>query len=519
MSKDQVFANYEKIAATTIRNHSINYLQNDFAEKTKNMHGTYYDKRFYFDDKSGELYYPYMFSKTLDHNSYGFAKADSIDLLVEGKIKDFKLSNVSERKLEGAKSFDSFNLVGKDSSIIEIDYPYKVTDEAGVFEMAEVYAMSLSRPVPFVNYDVALDKEIVKELNNFDNRNINSDNIFRGHTIGGPYISQYLLLPYSIGSMPVDQKYKVEINAKNVVTEQGFLDMQNGIAGPPSEYEDATKYVYNGQVLGSIVHRDPLYNFYYAAALISLQNNIVPEYTEYNTNSSSWTSGGPPDIFSTVAAVALGALRCAWYQKWKVAMRIRPEQLAKRVNDLINTPELKTKIPGFTDLEEHLQKCPKILDKIRMSNVNSVGEENYLLNTIYPEGSPTHPSTVAGHAAVAGACVTVLKAMLKTHDNEGNLLDWPMQHMIASDDGESLENITAHTTIVDELDKLAYNVARGRDFAGVHYCVDGSKGIKLGEIYAISYLRDKCLEYSEKSNGSFTGWKLTKFDGTTITIV
>ncbi len=28
----------------------------------------------------------------------------------------------------------------------------------------------------------------------------------------------------------------------------------------------------------------------------------------------------------------------------------------------------------------------------------------------FPEGSPTHPSYGAGHATVAGACVTILKA-------------------------------------------------------------------------------------------------------------
>ena len=296
--------------------------------------------------------------------------------------------------------------------------------------------------------------------------------------------------------------------------------MQNGVAGPPSNYSTGQPlYVYNGQVLGSIVHNDPLYNFYYGAALISLQNNISPQYTGYGMNSSSWTSGGPPDIFASVAAVALGALKCAWFQKWVVAMRIRPEVFASRINVLMKDQNLIDVIPGFSELEEHLKKCPNILDKVRNANVNKTGEDNYLLNTIYPEGSPTHPSTVAGHAAVAGACVTVLKAMFKTHSDDGTLLDWPIQHVIGNNTGTSLININASTTINDELNKLAYNVARGRDFAGVHYCVDGNQGIKIGETYAISYLRDKCLEYSEKFNETFVGWTLTKFDGTTITIL
>ena len=34
----------------------------------------------------------------------------------------------------------------------------------------------------------------------------------------------------------------------------------------------------------------------------------------------------------------------------------------------------------------------------------------YLLPQVFPEGSPLHPSYGAGHATVAGACVTIAKA-------------------------------------------------------------------------------------------------------------
>ena len=36
--------------------------------------------------------------------------------------------------------------------------------------------------------------------------------------------------------------------------------------------------------------------------------------------------------------------------------------------------------------------------------------QSYLLPMAFPEGSPMHPSYGAGHATVAGACVTILKA-------------------------------------------------------------------------------------------------------------
>ena len=35
---------------------------------------------------------------------------------------------------------------------------------------------------------------------------------------------------------------------------------------------------------------------------------------------------------------------------------------------------------------------------------------SYLLPMAYPEGCPTHPAYPAGHATIAGACTTVLKA-------------------------------------------------------------------------------------------------------------
>lgn len=66
----------------------------------------------------------------------------------------------------------------------------------------------------------------------------------------------------------------------------------------------------------------------------------------------------------------------------------------------------------------------------------------------------------------------------------------------------------------DELNKLAGNVALGRDTAGVHWRSDGIEGLKLGEQVAISLLRD----YRKSFNENFAGFSLTKFDGTTVTI-
>ncbi len=70
-----------------------------------------------------------------------------------------------------------------------------------------------------------------------------------------------------------------------------------------------------------------------------------------------------------------------------------------------------------------------------------------------------------------------------------------------------------HANVGNELNKLAANVATGRNGAGIHYRSDYSESIRLGEALAFTILEEQKATYNEKA--TFT---LTKFDGTTITI-
>jgi len=126
----------------------------------------------------------------------------------------------------------------------------------------------------------------------------------------------------------------------------------------------------------------------------------------------------------------------------------------------------------------------------------------------FPEGCPTHPAYGAGHATVAGACVTMLKAFF----DESFVLP---ETVVPTDDGLALATFQGPAlTVGGELNKLAYNVANGRNIAGVHWRSDATESLKLGEEVAIRFMRE------EKScfNETFTGFSLTKFDGTTITV-
>src|SRR5205814_4147178 len=130
----------------------------------------------------------------------------------------------------------------------------------------------------------------------------------------------------------------------------------------------------------------------------------------------------------------------------------------------------------------------KVYDHNNANNGNTDG--SYLLPIAFPEGSPTHPAYGAGHATVAGACVTILKAWFK---ESTKLVDIGLTPMEPTDDGSALVTYTSadagDLTVGGELNKIASNVAIGRNTAGVHWRSDGTESLKLGEQMAISILR------------------------------
>jgi hypothetical protein len=132
---------------------------------------------------------------------------------------------------------------------------------------------------------------------------------------------------------------------------------------------------------------------------------------------------------------------------------------------------------------------------------------SYLLPMVAPEGCPTHPSYGAGHATVAGACVTVLKAWF----DESFVLPRPV---VPDASGTSLLAWTGTPLKVgNELDKLAANVGIGRNAAGFHYRSDYWQSLLLGEQLAIGILEEQRQTYRELCTFSFRG-----FEGQTITV-
>src|ERR1043166_4181711 len=123
--------------------------------------------------------------------------------------------------------------------------------------------------------------------------------------------------------------------------------------------------------------------------------NPANPYLTSRTQEGFGTFGAPAYAAAT-AEIATAALKAVWYQKWVVHRRLRPEAFGGAVHNHLTN---RRQYPIHGD----------ILNSAAVAQVFSKYGA-YLLPQAFPEGSPLHPSYGAGHATVAGACVTILKA-------------------------------------------------------------------------------------------------------------
>jgi hypothetical protein len=382
-------------------------------------------------------------------------------------------------------------------------------------EMAEDYWMALARDVPFANYDTdPLIAQAAADLSGFSDFSgpkvggaVTPATTFRGPTPGdlaGPYLSQFLWLAVPYGSMTITQQYPtLAARIDFMTTYADWQTIQDG--QPPSSTTTGAppRYIATGRDLAAYVHGDYTYQTYLNACLILLGlhapldagNPYISSRTQVG-----FATFGAPHALDLVGRVANAALKAAWYQKWLVHRRVRPEAFGGAVH---NTVTGAASYPISSDLLRTTASPTSALGAV------FARYGTYLLPMAYPEGCPLHPSYPAGHAIIAGACVTVLKAFF----DETFILPNPV---VASADGSTLSPYTdtAPLTVGGELNKLASNVSLGRDFAGVHWRSDGIEGLQLGEAVAIGILGDERGTFTE----SFSGFSLTKFDGTTITV-
>jgi membrane-associated phospholipid phosphatase len=412
-------------------------------------------------------------------------------------------------KLSNPQAAYAFDLVGPDSHQLRIAPPPTFSSAEQAAEMVELYWQALLRDVPFADYEqnpLALQAaDELTSLSGFRGARVDGRvlprTLFRGHTSGGqtgPYLSQFLVRDLPWIPIRVPQRIRTLVPGKDYLTDPAeWLAIQNGAIAPPNVYDDTPRYVRNGRDLAEYVHRDFTYQLFLGACLMLFRMNApvdggIPYH--YSLSQSGFVTFGASDIVHLVASVANVALKASWFQKWLVHRRIRPEEFGGRLH--VHAGRRRT-YPFHADVLN-----ATVLERVQQK------WGTHLLPHAYPEGCPTHPAYPGGHAVIAGACATVLKACF----SESFVIPEPV---IARADGLAVAPYRAtELTVGGELDKLAENASFGRNFGGIHWRSDASAGLALGEACAIEFLKEMKLAGSEL----FSGFNLTTFDGQRVVI-
>lgn len=374
---------------------------------------------------------------------------------------------------------------------------------------------------------------------------ITPQNVFRYGLPGeevGPLLSQFFVRDIQFGTQKIDQKQRPYKKDRNFLTDfndwlraqdTGFdADFQ---AYPKANEKDATffepveRHISTMRDLARFVNKDALHQAYFNATLLLL------------TGGAKWTPGNPygdvgplrpreagfgvlggPHILALVSEVATRALKLVWNQKWQVNLRLRPEAYSGLVHvqeNGVGGTKQPYGLPAWVATTEAAK---------RVQTANST----LLLPMAFTPGSPTHPAYGAGHATVAGACVTILKAYFKTFDTVGSV-DVPVPFTSLRERSEPfgggtpikayitgvttdsttgndvgvLTELTAAEaaplTIEGELNKLAANVAGGRSMGGVHWRTDNTRSLMLGEAMAAEILAEVTTDVNEHPTFEF----------------
>lgn len=443
-------------------------------------------------------------------------------------------------------------------------------------EMAELYWMAAVRDVPFANWgNDATIAAAITHLNTLNtavgftehhtsssrtmpnwSKTVDSTTLFRGSAYGvntGPYVSQFLLRSFRYGTIVIDQFCRAtKENFDFMTTEDCWLAVQrlgskDGKAPlPPAGYEKVNdqnkpdiRHMSTLRDLAHYVHFDALHEAYFNAALIlgdikaplNPANPYVreigtpPKARNMFTQEGFGTFGGPSALV-ILSEVATRALKTVWHQKWFVHRRLRPEAMGGRIH--------AANQHGFTGLvHESLLKAQdqRAAGAAFEAIAAAAKDGTFLLPMAFEEGSPMHPAYGAGHATVAGACVTILKALFEPEaklDKLFHMRGAPGDSTVDVIDGIAYTDASGtlqryntpdakNLTVEGELNKLAANIAIARNAAGVHYRSDYAKSLALGEAVAVGLLQELALQVVE-AEPDRPVWALPTFAGHWITI-
>ncbi len=518
------------------------------------------------------------FHKTLKHNMYGEVDQEQFQTLVSATKGESAFAAVGRFDDGTARLTNPQAGLAKDRLTNE-PFSYEMPPAPTVLststatEMTELYWMACLRDLPFTDFEKSslidksademetLFRKAVKDTTDAGHLRLGVDvpgsaaslnkitygNLFRMGLPGeevGPLVSQFFVRNIPFGVQTIDQRLRPYKSGANYLCDlESWLHAQNtgkgndGNAYPNANEASESYYVEGGLVrqistmrdLARFVNKDALHQAYFNAALLMLSggakwnqgnpygDNAPPAFG--NREAGFGTLGGP-HILALVSEVATRALKVVWHQKWQAHLRLRPEAYGGLVhvqNIGVGSKKLKRSygLPAWvakTDAAQLVQKQYKCL----------------LLPMAFTPGSPTHPAYGAGHATVAGACVTILKAYFKTfvYDKKGNIAPVLLNSLVERSEpfgsGEPFKAILTgkdksekgitrdlpsevadKLTIEGELNKLASNVAMGRGMGGVHWRSDNTRSLVLGEAIAAQILADITVDLNEKPRFEF----------------
>lgn len=465
------------------------------------------------------------YSKGLPHNDDGTVVLSAYEAFLKavnsGAPADFDAIPLGgDRLLTNPQAGLAFDMEGPDAHALVQPPAPAFASRAQAAEISENYWMALLRDVPFSQYATnPIANAAAADLNLYGDDFagpkiggvVTANSLFRGRTAGdlqGPLLSQFFYHDCNFGANRLEQKIRTTMPGINYMTDfPTWLAVQRGASQPGDVFDPVPRYMRSGRDIGQWVHVDVLFQAYFQAFLVIAGAGApFDDGNPYNNNPSQTGFGtfGGPHLATVLCEVATRALKAVWYQKWFVHRRLRPEVHAARVH---RTLFAGAGYPVHPDILNSLN------DAGRLGGYMPPG--NALLPLAFPEGSPTHPAYGAGHATVAGACVTILKAWFK---ESTRLVDIGLNPVQPSDDGLSLVPYVGpdagDLTVGGELNKIGSNVANGRNIAGVHWRSDANASLALGEQIALGILGEQRACYNEV----FNGFSVTKFDGTTVTI-
>ena len=398
----------------------------------------------------------------------------------------------------------------------------------------------------------------------------------RAYAIPGAVMPSDGFIRYGVQS--INQRFTGHLEHVDHMTEwRTWQDVQNGSnrKGVFDRFQSEARFAATPRDLATYVHFDELEQAYRNAALLLLSSGQptdrgLPEGSGHKTRDGFASFGGPA-LLALIGEVSSRALKAVRRQKFLVHLRSRPEALAAALSlsweDGAAAESLGAQKPALDRMRQQLLDIG-LLQLIRDHNkdmndriwdhqyVTKGGVDlgpltesaNALLPMAFPEGSPMHADYGAGHAAVAGAAVTILKAffemyqipdapprgelgiysIVKMHGGypatypshlfgkerpiNGANTGFMLPNVYAADPATGYKTLTPvdgpDLSIQGELDKLGANIAIGRNFAGVHFYTDYYESLRMGERVAVALLQEQLLTYREP-----VSMRLKSFDG------